>query len=56
MNDQIEYGTCQMFNSDRGFGFLSRDTGGDCFVHVSSIHDQVPLAKGDRLAAKMVRD
>ncbi|WP_406238355.1 cold-shock protein [Nocardia sp. NBC_01009] len=33
----MEYGTVRRFDPKKGFGFITRDGGGDIFVHHSSI-------------------
>ncbi len=35
-----ETGTVKWFNSSKGFGFVTREKGGDVFVHYSSISNE----------------
>lgn len=36
MNER-ETGTVKWFNAEKGYGFISRESGGDVFVHYSEI-------------------
>ena len=47
----VETGTVKWFNSAKGYGFISRTTGEDVFVHFSAIQDQgfKTLAEGQNV-------
>jgi len=40
-------GKIKMFNTERGFGFITGDDGKDVYVHKSSIEGGMALAVGD---------
>ena len=50
-------GTVKWFNAEKGFGFITQESGPDVFVHFSAI--QTPgfksLAEGDRVEFEIVQ-
>ncbi len=50
-----ETGTVKWFNSQKGFGFITRDGGEDAFVHYSSIQNDgfKNLDEGDKVEFTM---
>jgi CspA family cold shock protein len=47
----METGSVKWFNSDKGYGFIARDKGGDIFVHHSEIENSGyrSLNEGDKV-------
>ena len=49
-------GTVKWFNDQKGFGFICRDNGKDCFVHFSAIQGEGfrSLTEGERVEFDVV--
>ncbi|MEW6570629.1 MAG: cold-shock protein [Nitrospirota bacterium] len=49
-------GTVKWFNESKGYGFITRDEGGDVFAHYSSIEGNgfKTLSEGDRVSFDVV--
>lgn len=50
-------GTVKWFNDERGFGFISRESGRDVFVHYSSINSsgRRTLFEGEKVRMQVVQ-
>ncbi len=51
-----ETGTVKWFNATKGYGFITRDSGGDVFVHYSAINSKGyrSLEEGQRVQFEIV--
>lgn len=52
-------GTVKFFNTTKGYGFITPDTGGtDVFVHISAVEraGMHSLAEGQKVSFEVVRD
>jgi cold shock protein len=52
-----ETGTVKWFNATKGFGFITRDAGGDVFVHYSAINSKGyrSLEEGQRVEFAVIQ-
>ena len=47
----MQQGVIKFFQEGKGYGFIERDEGGDLFVHISVVDENVDtLTKGQRVA------
>ncbi len=42
----MERGKVKWFDAKKGFGFIERESGGDIFVHISSLKNAASLEQG----------
>ena len=52
VSSKMQTGTVKTFNSERGFGFITRDAGGaDIFFHVDQVDESIEeLFRGQRVS------
>ena len=52
----MEKGTVKWFNESKGFGFITRESGGNVFVHYTAIQDNgfKSLAEGQAVSFEIV--
>jgi CspA family cold shock protein len=52
----MEQGTVKWFNESKGFGFITKEDGGDVFVHYTAIQDNgfKSLSEGQAVSFEIV--
>ncbi|MGR9106321.1 MAG: cold-shock protein [Gammaproteobacteria bacterium] len=57
MSSQLSSGVVKWFNDEKGFGFISQDSGRDLFVHFSAINGKGrrSLAQGQKVTFEIVQ-